>query len=480
MVEENWFTRAAQGMDCMDSTPAVNGKMNGDASAGPRARPAGDAPPSRAGGDADTHPAPAPPPPAQPPAPPILDVEIVLKLGCATDRARICKHAREFLTSLRTVTTCTTYMSLGEKLSASAAEVAVFDRTGSQESRCYTVSECQLVCHPHRLEESGPEVEEVEDEAGDMPAATQWILPSRDFHGLWDSLIYETNIKQQLLNFVSTTLLFSDKGVNGNVISWNRVVLLHGPPGTGKTSLCKALAQKLAIRMSDRYAYGQLIEINSHSLFSKWFSESGKLVQKMFTKIQELIDDPKALVCVLIDEVESLTAARRASSSSAEPSDAIRVVNALLTQIDQIKRFPNVLILTTSNITGAIDLAFVDRADIKQFIDLPSPAAIYKIYRSCVEELVRTRIISSAEKLFSLHNLELTQYVGNAATQSSLRLWQIAQASRGLSGRTLRKLPFLAHALFITTPSATMCEFLSALEAAVAKQFQDRTELSNS
>ena len=47
--------------------------------------------------------------------------------------------------------------------------------------------------------------------------------------------------------------------------------------------------------------------------------------------------------------------------AGSEPSDAIRVVNALLTQIDQIKRFPNVIILTTSNVTGAIDLAFVDR-----------------------------------------------------------------------------------------------------------------------
>ena len=47
--------------------------------------------------------------------------------------------------------------------------------------------------------------------------------------------------------------------------------------------------------------------------------------------------------------------------SGSEPSDAIRVVNALLTQIDHIKRYPNVLILTTSNITEAIDLAFVDR-----------------------------------------------------------------------------------------------------------------------
>ena len=79
----------------------------------------------------------------------------------------------------------------------------------------------------------------------------------------------------------------------------------------------------------------------------------------MFSKIQELIEDPDALVFVLIDEVESLTAARRASGS--EPSDAIRVVNALLTQLDQIRRYPNVILLTTSNMTGAIDLAFVDR-----------------------------------------------------------------------------------------------------------------------
>lgn len=34
-----------------------------------------------------------------------------------------------------------------------------------------------------------------------------------------------------------------------------------------------------------------------------FLKQSGKLVMKMFQKIQELIDDKDALVCVLIDEV---------------------------------------------------------------------------------------------------------------------------------------------------------------------------------
>ncbi|XP_055991049.1 pachytene checkpoint protein 2 homolog isoform X1 [Sorex fumeus] len=365
-------------------------------------------------------------------------------------------------------------------LSRNVHSVAIVDtELKAKDLQPINLSACSVALHIFQLNEDGPSSENLEEEAENIVAANHWVLPAAEFHGLWDSLVYDAEVKSHLLDYMMTTLLFSDKKVDSNLVAWNRVVLLHGPPGTGKTSLCKALAQKLSIRLSGRFRYGQLIEINSHSLFSKWFSESGKLVTKMFQKIQDIIDDKDGLVFVLIDEVESLTAARSASRASAEPSDAIRVVNAVLTQIDQIQRHSNVVILTTSNITEKIDLAFVDRADIRQYIGPPSAAAIFKIYLSCLEELMKCQIIYPRQQLLTLRELEMIGFIENNVSRLSLLLSDISRKSEGLSGRVLRKLPFLAHALYIQAPTVTIEGFLQALSLAVDKQFEEKKQLSS-
>eukprot|EP00898_Chlorokybus_atmophyticus_P000907 jgi/Chlat1/1817/Chrsp135S08687 len=351
----------------------------------------------------------------------------------------------------------------------------------------------KLMVHVYQLNEEGA-AEEVEGEE-DIATYKEFQLPSREFHGLWESLIFDTGVKHRLLRYAASALLFAERQVNDQLVAWNRVILLHGPPGTGKTSLCKGIAHKLAIRFSDRFTSAQLVEVNAHSLFSKWFSESGKLVTKLFQKIGELVEEQDSLVFVLIDEVESLTAARKAALSGAEPSDAIRVVNALLTQVDALKSRPNVMILTTSNITDAIDLAFVDRADIKAYIGPPTTAARYSIFHSAIKELHRCDIIAGPEgrtamppphtDLLSMmqpqpqHSKSFEDGVTVQELALGKLLLDASNLSEGFSGRALRKLPFLAHAALVEADSCTCEEFLAALQLAVRREIADRSVMGH-
>ncbi|CAH8614238.1 unnamed protein product [Dicrocoelium dendriticum] len=210
---------------------------------------------------------------------------------------------------------------------------------GYDASRSVDLRTTPLVVHVYQLvsgDEALPVHEKIEVGSEVINGGTVWLLPSMEMQGIWESLIFDSDIKLDLLSYAETALLFADKQVSSSIISWNRVVLLYGPPGTGKTSLCRALSNKLAIRLADRYSSTKLIELNAMNLMSKWFSESARLVARMFDAIREYLDSADHLVCLLVDEVESLTAVRNSAMSGCEPSDAIRVVNAVLTQIDQV------------------------------------------------------------------------------------------------------------------------------------------------
>jgi hypothetical protein len=205
------------------------------------------------------------------------------------------------------------------------------------------------------------------------------------------------------------------------------------------------LANKLAIRMGNRYKRATLLEIQPHSLFSKWFSTSGKLVHRVFELIRDMVqDDPDCLVCVLIDEIESLASSRSAMSGN-EPTDALRAVNSLLTSLDRLRSYSNCLVLATTNLTGSVDAAFMDRADMKVFVDLPGRNARYEILRSCLEELVRCGIIPSAGERNVL--LPYDAIAGQASVEitPSKALLTLSTTATGLSGRSLRRFPLQAH-----------------------------------
>lgn len=327
--------------------------------------------------------------------------------------------------------------------------------------------------HVYKLHKDGPLSQNIGDDDGDesIIGSQLWQLPCVEFDSIWENLIYDSNLKNEVMSYVAALARLSEKHVNTKIINVNRLILLTGPPGTGKTSLCKGLAQHLSIRMNDKYSKSVMLEINSHSLFSKWFSESGKLVQKMFDQIDELAEDEKCMVFVLIDEVESLGMCRESSSSRSEPSDAIRAVNALLTQIDRIRRRDNVLILCTSNLESTLDKALVDRADIVKNVGQPSDFARYSMLKSSIMELARIGVVIDNEVHTDYWPQDIcdTKAPRNEFTEI---LFKIAQEARGLSGRAISMLPTLVYSKSpeetITLPNC-MNLFLEAVKERLSR-----------
>ncbi|KAL2215040.1 pachytene checkpoint component Pch2 [Thermoascus aurantiacus ATCC 26904] len=387
--------------------------------------------------------------------------------------------------------------------------VKVTECTGGElESGAYRLENVELDVQAYQLRgqaepESSSQTQQSEsttDNSEDGPRARTIALPNKELDGIWESLLFDQPIQSTLLRAICRMLSFSSRKLDTWIINWNRVILLWGPPGTGKTSLCRGLAQKLAIRLGKQFPQSKLVEINAHSLGSKFFSESGKLVSRMFDSIEAMLDEEEdTFVCVFVDEVETLTARREQALSGNEPFDAMRAVNALLRALDRLRHHPNVVVLCTSNLITALDAAFLDRVDIKQFIPQPSARVIYEIYKSCLEDLARCGIVEgSTFDVIQLNPADPQtplQYICQPAETLILpgydemllayqmfsdsipkQLADVASASVGLSGRALRRLPALSLVLHTHGTRCNVRDAVAALRKGVTAELQAKAE----
>jgi len=210
----------------------------------------------------------------------------------------------------------------------------------------------------------------------------------------WDSVVLDSSTLQSLKTVCG--MLENAEVLARQGISLPRAILLHGPPGTGKTQVARTIASECRINF---------ISATTADIKAGFIGQSGQKVKEVFERARS--NSP----CVLyIDEIDVLAPARGDGDSFTG-----EIIGQLLQEMDGAKKSEgHVFILASTNRLDSLDSAVVSR--FPQRIEIPLP-----------DERGR------AEILRRLVN-------GKPVADIAPAIERIAASSRGLSGRDLRSI----------------------------------------
>ncbi|HJM67684.1 MAG TPA: CDC48 family AAA ATPase [Candidatus Thalassarchaeaceae archaeon] len=165
-----------------------------------------------------------------------------------------------------------------------------------------------------------------DDEPGEISS-----IMYEDIGGLGDQLL---KVREMIELPLKHPILFRRLGIDPP-----KGVLLHGPPGTGKTMIAKAVANETNAHFTS---------INGPEIISKYYGESEK-------QLREIFDDAasNAPAIIFVDELDSIAPKREDVSGEVER----RVVAQLLTLMDGMQGRDNVVVIGATNRPDAIDQA---------------------------------------------------------------------------------------------------------------------------
>ncbi|HZC49316.1 MAG TPA: AAA family ATPase, partial [Nitrososphaeraceae archaeon] len=194
-----------------------------------------------------------------------------------------------------------------------------------------------------------------------MPSAMREVyLESPDIP--WSAIGGLEEVKRELQEAVEWPLRYPDlyKELKHTL---TKGILLHGPSGTGKTLLAKAVATE---------SEANFISVKGPELLSKWVGESEKGVREIFRRARQ------AAPCVVFfDEVDSISPTRggigMGEGGVGIHTGTERMVSQLLTEMDGIQEMHGVVIIAATNRIDMIDTAFLRPGRFDKIIYVPNP-----------------------------------------------------------------------------------------------------------
>jgi len=135
-------------------------------------------------------------------------------------------------------------------------------------------------------------------------------------------------------------------------------VLLHGPPGTGKTMLAKAVANQTD---------ATFIKMAGSELVHKFIGEGARLVRDLF----QLAEDRSPAI-LFIDEIDAI-ASKRTDSKTSGDAEVQRTMMQLLSNMDGFEERGNIRIIAATNRFDMLDEAILRPGRFDRLIEVPKP-----------------------------------------------------------------------------------------------------------
>lgn len=190
----------------------------------------------------------------------------------------------------------------------------------------------------------------------EIQVAQSVVVDPTSINVSFDSIGGHSRLIQQLREEVLLPLLRPDLLAHSKLLKPTKGVLLHGPPGTGKTMLAKAIAKEAGCAF---------LNVSPSSMLSKWYGESQKRVAAIWSVAHKL--EPSLL---FVDEIDCIFRERSKNDHEATASfqsEWLTHWDGLLTN-DSAR----VLVIGTTNRPGVLDPAIGRRLGRKFYVGLPT------------------------------------------------------------------------------------------------------------